>query len=191
MVAVALILCAVGCTRGGEQAGTPLDVKGLHVELPAGWKSVPPASPMRAAQAVIEGPGGPADLAVFHFGAGQGGDVEANLQRWVAQIVPQPGSSPERETFDANGLRITWIDAEGTLQADRWGWDLRRRNRARVSSAPWSRAKAARGSSKPPARTQRWRRSDSRSAACCSGRVCRSERGRLGSSTPINRGLRG
>jgi hypothetical protein len=121
IVAVALVVSVVGCTRGGERAGTPLDVKGLHVELPAGWKSVPPASPMRAAQAVIEGPGGPADLAVFHFGAGQGGDVEANLQRWIAQIVPQAGTSPQRETFDANGLRITWIDAEGTLQGGPMG----------------------------------------------------------------------
>jgi hypothetical protein len=121
IVALALIVWAVGCTRGSEQTGTPLDVKGLRVELPPGWTSVPPVSAMRAAQAVIEGPAGPAELAVFHFGAGQGGDVEANIQRWIAQIVPQPGTSAQRETFEANGLRITWIDAEGTLQGGPMG----------------------------------------------------------------------
>jgi hypothetical protein len=97
-------------------------VKGLHVELPAGWKSVPPASSMRAAQAIIEGPGGPAELAVFHFGAGQGGDIEANIQRWMTQIVPQPGTSAQREAFEAgDGLRISWVDAEGTLQGGPMG----------------------------------------------------------------------
>src|SRR5512143_4338541 len=96
IVSPALIVCAIGCTRGSEQGGTPLEVKGLHVELPAGWKSVPPTSSMRVAQAIIEGPGGPAELAVFHFGAGQGGDIYANIQRLIAQIVPQQGTSPQR-----------------------------------------------------------------------------------------------
>jgi len=113
-----------GCTRSesvGVGPSTPLQVKGLEVLLPPGWTSVPPASPMRAAQAVIAGPGGPAELAVFHFGAGQGGDVEANIQRWLSQIVPQPGTSPQRENLEANGLRITWVDAEGTLQPGQMG----------------------------------------------------------------------
>ncbi|HSP95746.1 MAG TPA: hypothetical protein VL049_00695 [Candidatus Dormibacteraeota bacterium] len=122
IVASALIVCAIGCTRGSEQGGTPLEVKGLHVELPAGWKSVPPTSSMRVAQAIIEGPGGPAELAVFHFGAGQGGDIDANIQRWIAQIVPQQGTSPQREAFQGDdGLRITWVDAEGTLQGGPMG----------------------------------------------------------------------
>jgi hypothetical protein len=121
IVALAVFATALGCNRGASE-GTPLEVKGLHVALPKGWTSVPPASPMRAAQAVIEGPGGPAELSVFHFGAGQGGDIESNIQRWIAQIAPMPGTSPVRETFDAEqGLRVTWIDAEGTLQPSPMG----------------------------------------------------------------------
>lgn len=122
IVAATLILTIFGCDRAGQPAGTPLDVKGLHVDLPAGWKLVPPSSSMRAAQAVIEGPGGAAELAVYHFGAGQGGDVEANVQRWIGQIVPRSGTSAQRETFDAeDGLRVTWVDAEGTLQGGPMG----------------------------------------------------------------------
>jgi hypothetical protein len=98
-----------------------LVVKGLAVELPPGWTSVPPASAMRAAQASIAGPGGPAELAVFHFGAGQGGDVESNIQRWLSQIVPQPGTTPQRQNLTANGLRISFVDAEGTLQPGQMG----------------------------------------------------------------------
>lgn len=120
---VSVLFVALGaCTSGSDAGGTPLDVKGLHVVLPNGWTSVPPASSMRAAQAVIEGPGGPAELTVFHFGAGQGGDVEANIQRWLGQIVPQAGTKPQREVFESGGgLRITWVDAEGTLQPGQMG----------------------------------------------------------------------
>lgn len=122
ILALLMGLTAAAC-RSGEPAaaGTPLTVKGLTVELPAGWKVVPPASQMRLAQAVIEGPGGPAELAVFHFGAGQGGDIEANVQRWIGQIAPRAGTEPQRKVFEANGLRITWLDVEGTLQAGQMG----------------------------------------------------------------------
>lgn len=114
-----LVIAMAGCSRNEPALvpGTPLVVKGLSLELPPGWKSVPPTSSMRLAQAVIEGPGGPAEMAVFHFGAGQGGDIEANVQRWLGQVVPRPGTEPQRKVFDANGLRVTWVDAEGTLQA--------------------------------------------------------------------------
>lgn len=122
LIVSGLILPLAGCTGGSSAGGTPLDVKGLNVVLPTGWTVVPPASPMRAAQAVIDGPGGPAELAVFHFGAGQGGDVEANIQRWLGQIVAQPGTTPQREVFEAfDNLRVTWVDAEGTLQPGQMG----------------------------------------------------------------------
>ncbi len=125
--ALLLLLCVAigaGCA-GGEKVnagpGTPLQVKGLELLLPSGWTSVPPNSPMRAAQVVIDGPGGPAEMTVFHFGAGQGGDVEANIQRWLGQIVPQPGTQPQRQNLESSGLRITFVDAEGTLQPGQMG----------------------------------------------------------------------
>jgi hypothetical protein len=129
MVVRGVLLLLVGlsaaCTGGGEKVnqgpGTPLQVKGLELLLPSGWTSVPPSSQMRAAQVVIDGPGGAAEMAVFHFGAGQGGDVEANIQRWLGQIVPQPGTQPQRQNLEANGLRITFVDAEGTLQPGQMG----------------------------------------------------------------------
>lgn len=117
----ALLFLITGCSRPAEP-GTPMEIRGLAIELPAGWVSVPPTSPMRAAQAVIQGPGGPAELTVFHFGVGQGGDPEANIQRWLGQVVPDAGTGPEREVFEGkSGVRITWVDVEGTLQMDRTG----------------------------------------------------------------------
>ena len=122
LVSAVLGLSVMGCTRSRDGGGVPLDVKGLNVVLPVGWTSVPPASSMRLAQVAIEGPGGPAELAVFHFGTGQGGDIEANIQRWLGQIAPRraanrsarsssptacasPGSMPRERCKRGDGRR--------------------------------------------------------------------------------------
>lgn len=93
----------------------------ISFALPAGWQQVPPSSGMRVAQASIPGPGGAAEMAVFNFGAGQGGDVEANLQRWINQVELEPGSAQQRESFESNGLRVTWVDVRGTLKPGQMG----------------------------------------------------------------------
>lgn len=118
-----IVLCfAGGCRSGSDvQNGTVVQLPGLSVVLPAGWQQVTPSSSMRVAQATIPGPGGPAELAIFYFGAGQGGSAEANLQRWIHQMAPDPGSEAERTTFESDNLRITSIDAHGTLQPGQMG----------------------------------------------------------------------
>lgn len=82
-------------------------------ELPAGWTEVPPASPMRMAQAAIPGPGGAAELVLFHFGPGGGGGVQANIDRWIGQMEVE--GEPERGSFTAGDLAVTWVDVAGTL----------------------------------------------------------------------------
>ena len=113
---------AVGCRANSTAtSGTTIELERLTFILPAGWQQVPSSSSMRVAQASIPGPGGAAEMAVFHFGAGQGGDVEANLQRWMNQVELEPGSAGQRETFESNGLRITWVDVRGTLKPAQMG----------------------------------------------------------------------
>jgi hypothetical protein len=99
-------------------AAGPGQGAGLDFELPAGWERQTPGTNMRLAQATIPGPGGPGEFAVFHFGAGDGGAVEPNLQRWADQMG---GAAPQRESFEANGLQVTWIDLAGTLQPSGMG----------------------------------------------------------------------
>lgn len=121
---IAVGICfAAGCQRGsGTGDGAPLQIGRLHLVMPTAWHQVPPTSAMRAAQVVVPGPAGDAELAVYFFGVGQGGNVEANLQRWMNQIIPAPGTAAGRETFESGGLRITWVDAQGTLKpADMMG----------------------------------------------------------------------
>lgn len=87
----------------------------LAFDLPEGWEEQPPESSMRLAQARIPGEAGDGELAVFHFGPGGGGGAEANVQRWLNQVEPDPGTEPERETFETQGLTVHTVAARGTV----------------------------------------------------------------------------
>lgn len=109
----------VGCHARPE--ARRVEAARLSVVLPDDWRSVPPSSDMRALQAVVAGPGGDAELVIYYFGPGRGGDIESNLQRWMNQVIPAPGTAPRREAFEIAPLRVTWIDAEGTIKAGEMG----------------------------------------------------------------------
>ena len=95
---------------------------GLGFEAPEGWKSVGSSSSMRLAQWELPGGSdGSAEAVIFYFGAGGGGGVEANLERWFGQFEQPDGSSTrdranvtEREV---NGLSLTIADMRGTYVA--------------------------------------------------------------------------
>jgi len=92
----------------------------LIYTLPQSWKpQLTTASTFRMAQAEIPGSGGPGELAVFFFGAGGGGDVEANLARWVNQV--EATSAPRHENFEIDGLRVTWVEVGGTIKPSSMG----------------------------------------------------------------------
>ncbi|HZH02146.1 MAG TPA: hypothetical protein VEY30_00095 [Myxococcaceae bacterium] len=96
---------------------------GLTWTAPPAWKSDAP-KPMRAATYKIAPAAGdtdPGELAVFYFGPGQGGDVEANVKRWIGQFE-QPDGKPSAERAKTqkktvNGLQATTIDLPGTYTA--------------------------------------------------------------------------
>lgn len=104
----------------GEAAGQAQDGT-IEFAVPANWQQQPPANQMRITQATIPGAGGNGDFVVFYFGPDGGGGVEANIQRWIDQMDPAPGSNPQPETFEANGYRVTWIDVSGTLKPSTMG----------------------------------------------------------------------
>ena len=106
----------------GEPVGDAAGQEGtVKFDMPANWQQQPPANQMRVAQATIPGAGGAGDLVVFYFGPGGGGGVEANIQRWVDQMDPAPGSNPQPESFEVNGYHVTWIDVSGTLKPSNMG----------------------------------------------------------------------
>ncbi len=97
----------------------PASAAGLRFEAPATWISEAPSSSMRLAQyrlPGLEGDPEDAELAVFYFG-GQGGSVQANVDRWIGQFSNPDGSpvtDPQVTERDANGIPLTIVDVRGT-----------------------------------------------------------------------------
>lgn len=96
----------------------------LKFDAPAGWVSKPPASSMRVAEFTLPKTTGDAEdatLGIFFFG-GQGGNVEANLERWIGQMT-QPDGRPSKQVakttkFTSRGLAVTLVELSGTYVAE-------------------------------------------------------------------------
>jgi hypothetical protein len=87
----------------------------LNFTLPsAAWKSVPTSSPMRAAtlNITVEGADKPLEAIFYYFGAGQGGDTDANVNRWLGQFEGTPVS--KRDELQAGDQKVTIVTATGT-----------------------------------------------------------------------------
>jgi hypothetical protein len=90
---------------------------GVRWTAPEGWANEG-SRPMRAATyriAPAAGDKASAECGVYFFGAGQGGTVEANLERWKSQFKDPNGkvapAQIARRTI--HGLAITTIDTAG------------------------------------------------------------------------------
>jgi hypothetical protein len=115
-----VLFVIAGCSKnsgkgGGAELGTARgQVAGVKWTVPGRW-TMGPEKPMRAATYVVpatEGGGEFADCAVSYFGAGQGGVVDANIDRWVGQFEePVP---PGKSVREVNGLKVTTVQIDGT-----------------------------------------------------------------------------
>lgn len=108
---------------GGPQVKAPDPMSGrgnsgIVWKTPAGWVEETPSSALRRGQYRIPGPGGDAELAVFYFGAGQGGDPTANAQRWASQFKQPGGGDPveamKTQTLDVRGQKVLLVETTGT-----------------------------------------------------------------------------
>ena len=97
---------------------------GLTFTTPEGWRQTSSATAMRVAEFTLpRAPGDVEDatLIVYYFG-GQGGSVDANIQRWVGQIQQADGKLPsgaaKKQSRTVNGLPVTLVDVSGTYLAE-------------------------------------------------------------------------
>lgn len=100
-------------------AAEPYKAGGITFETPKNWEKTQPASPLRLYQFKIPGTeeSRDAEMAVFYFGANEGGDVEENINRWIGQFsVLNPDFSPERNTRQIENLEIHTVHIEGTFK---------------------------------------------------------------------------
>jgi hypothetical protein len=100
-------------------------VAGVAFTVAPDWKVVTPSSKLRAAQYAIPGPGGDAEIAVFFFGPGQGGNVDQNVRRWIGQFTPDANTTGplagEVGTLESGDLKITLVRTQGTYNPGSMG----------------------------------------------------------------------
>ena len=92
---------------------------GVQWTPPAAWKPQG-QRPMRAATYDVPaaaGDGEGAECAVFFFGSGQGGGVQANIDRWLGQFQEKPATPPQGKKQTIGGLAVTTIEHAGTYLA--------------------------------------------------------------------------
>ena len=97
-------------------------VGGVTWTPPADWKAEP-ARPMRVATyrfpAVAPDSEG-AELAIFFFGAGQGGTVDDNVNRWKGQFALD-AKAPTTKKTKLGALEVTRVEISGDYNAGTMG----------------------------------------------------------------------
>ena len=115
-------------SNNAPQASSSSSRGELQFKAPAGWISERPTSSMRVSEYQLpaaDGEGESASLVVYYFGQGQGGSVEANLQRWIGQMQTVDGKpandNAKTENTTVNGLKVTLLDVSGTYTGSDMG----------------------------------------------------------------------
>lgn len=103
---------------GTLQAADPVEfsVGSFTFGRPDGWAWIVPSSQMRKAQLSVPGADGvaPAEVTFFHFGAGQGGGVQANIDRWIGQFTDAKSSSKSEQV---GKTQVAFVEATGTFSS--------------------------------------------------------------------------
>ncbi|RKZ12590.1 hypothetical protein DRQ53_08875 [bacterium] len=146
-----LITAAAGCTQGGEKldgqkvparsapaatgaqslepaAAGSLELASLAFKAPEDW-SDDGASGMRKGSYSFGPSYGDelaAEVTVFFFGEGQGGDIESNIRRWVGQMDPPEGKTIEESVLrsqreSADGFTLHFVEIDGIYQRSMGG----------------------------------------------------------------------
>jgi hypothetical protein len=107
---VGAALVANGATARKGTAG------GYEWDVPGKWAEQPPRSMRVATYAVPPATGaGAGECAVFFFGSGEGGSIDANVERWSKQFDGMP--KPERAVRNVRGIPVTTVKLAGAYLA--------------------------------------------------------------------------
>jgi hypothetical protein len=113
-------LLSVGGAAGAlAQKTAPLELLGYHTAVPTSWTRRTPSSSSRLAEFTLpHDANGDAEVVIYFFGKGMGGNVDANIARWRSQFSTSDGSPvPEKITRDSTGkFPVTFAEFRGTYR---------------------------------------------------------------------------
>ena len=118
LLALGAALAMAGPVLAQPKATAPAaSAGGVKWSVPKAWTDQPGSSTMRVATYRVPAAKGAevGEVAVFFFGPGQGGTVDANVERWSRQFEGTPPA--ERSAKRVNGLAVSLVRLAGTYLA--------------------------------------------------------------------------
>jgi len=118
---VLALLCfaILNVSRAAETPGT-FKVSEFTFARPAGWEWVASTSPMRKAElkVVDAKTKAEAEVVFYHFGPGNAGGTQANVERWFRQFAePREKINAKTEEVTVGKHKVTYVSAEGTYKS--------------------------------------------------------------------------
>lgn len=117
VMAAALVCSFTSTVLNGADAPSTFKVSEFTFKRPASWEWVPTASMMRKAQLKVNDADkkNSAEVVFFHFGPGDGGGVQANVERWYGQFEgPREKIGAKSEEAKLGKHKVTFVQAHGT-----------------------------------------------------------------------------
>jgi len=113
------LLCGLHFILAAEAPNT-FKVSEFTFTRPADWEWVASASPMRKAElkVVDAKTKAKAEVVFYHFGPGNGGGTQANVDRWFGQFAePREKIKANTEDVTVGKYKVTYVSAEGTYKS--------------------------------------------------------------------------
>jgi hypothetical protein len=118
----AAIILSLGLFALGHAAEAPatFSVSEFTFTRPAQWEWVSTTSMMRKAELKVmdQESGGNAEIVFFHFGPGDGGGTQANVERWFRMFrEPRDQIAARSEEVKVGRHEVTYVQAQGTYMS--------------------------------------------------------------------------
>ena len=111
-----LLAAAISTAATTTLPAGAVKVAGMNFTTPEAFQADEPSSFMRKAQLKVGEGKEAGEIVFFHFGAGGGGGVDANVKRWLAKFQePQDQINAKTEKTKAGEVPVTIVSADGTL----------------------------------------------------------------------------
>jgi len=119
LVVTVVVLCGANRLCAADPPAS-FKVSEFTFTRPANWEWVESTSPMRKAvlKIVDAKTKATAEVVFYHFGQGNGGGIQANVDRWLGQFVESRDKiNAKVEEVTVGKHKVTYVSAEGTFKS--------------------------------------------------------------------------